>query len=72
MREIKAIKVDNEVISLGMRNTIGFNHKTIAQIKEFHTNDPRNGFNVIGYYGLDEDGKLIFEIMTNSAVVIFK
>lgn len=71
MREINAIKVDGELLAVGMRNTLGFNHNRIAEIKEYSFNDPRNEFNFIGYFGLDENEEIIFDVQTNSAIVFY-
>lgn len=71
MREINAIKVDGELLAVGMGNTLGFNHNKIVQIKGYSTNDPRNGYNFIGFYGLDENEEILFDVMTNSAIVYY-
>lgn len=71
-KEIKAIKVDGEVIAVGMGRTLGITHKSIAKIEEYNTNDPRNGYSFLGYCGKDENGELIFDIQTNSAIVLYK
>jgi len=71
MSNIKTIKVDGEVIAVGM--SVEFSGKRIAKIEEFggNINDPRNKFPRLGYIGYDDNDEMIVEIQATSAVVYY-